>query len=341
MKIDSTWMRKALAILNRVRGPRKHMPILQTIHVRELPDKVIFTADNLSERIAVEAPASETKEAEWLMDPSRTTDHLKRRKGAVDVTPYLCGADANASGFPEQLAITWDRTYKGDSNWHEAYMKCFRLGIEKPLSESKPALCNVHYDAENHAMVATDGQRLCRVPCDFGDKGNLEIPVTKTLMHTFAKGAPTVLGGKDKHGKKVLLFQTNDVTYVTYLPDTTYPKYYQVIPSYADAEANVVIEDDDAIEVALEMQRRCRKSYLHIAFIPNGTHLNVLSVDDGTPLHVGSNRCWTGHYITVNGEWFLRALNAGFRDIVLPVSLGPAVMRDDEGGLVLIMCCRH
>lgn len=258
-----------------------------------------------------------------------------------------------------------DTTREVETKPAEGFLEVYRRLLQfASTDESRYAITHVFIDIEGQSdhpvcMVTTDGRRLSVWnSMAFDLKNSVAVPASRFLAWNGLTGEAqiglreeTPKRGKDPENRKAWFgVHVGSWTYVTRVPDVTFPNWRQVVPDYAEEKIQqCCFSDQDAEALRKILPGFPGHDGYNAAIVLVGSPEGRLTVSgrgrDATEdtllqLEGGSSYEGKGGQIGLNREYLLDALAAGFRCFSYVDEMSPLKSEDGRGGTHVLMPIR-
>lgn len=360
---------------NRIIARRTTIPVLEHLLFTAAPDGSLHvTGTNLDETLALKltAPVADAEPGyDRFLVPMNEICRLAktlRRDDTVDLStvPGQECLDITVTANGQSTTSRIETLAVDDFPSHEdgqvtsssvrelsPFINAFRrISTFASSDETRQALNGVFWDADEYALVATDGRRLGMTELtEFGIDQSAIIPRTKFLLKQKFTGETSVdFRLLDRDGPLDFEIAGNGFDYRVRCIDATYPNYKQVIPdSKSNFRGMIAIAEQDlpVLESAVDRLAASDGDRAIIVYADTSRVALVgkdVLTDDGQArdIHVvlpnSSHEPETSDHAVgcVNGQFLLDAVRAGFTDIRVSEGFTPWLSEGKVGTHVVM-----
>ena len=221
-----------------------------------------------------------------------------------------------------------------------AFLAAYRTAqCAAATDESRRALHCIYADAAEAAVVATDGRRMMKLGVQpFPLEQSLLIPQTKVLANVILNAAEGFFGVVNNASCAILEIRAAPWRYQVKCAEVCYPNYKQVIPNDRAKDAMVQIAEGDIPLLKTAISQLVNPGNGSISLL---AHTEGFTLFGGKPgadgafpqVTLPNSKTASGHaLLTLNAEFLMDAIQAGFRQVRLPQEMSPLKFRLPDGG---------
>jgi len=253
-------------------------------------------------------------------------------------------ASMPVSGYPATLKTMPVKSYPV-GQLLAAYRKAITFAS---TDETRFVLNSVFHHTEEHALIGMDGRRLSMfVIPDLPKDADFILPPSKLLRNGVLSTETGAIGFLQEDDRQIVEIQTGPWRYQVKCIEGQYPNYKQVIP---DAGANFAgsftfaEKDIPLVQTAVDQFAIPHNSQIHI--YGDADRVVILSAQPGgndpsayVALPNSLYECPTEEPIvqSINGEFLLEGLRAGFNACQVPADISPWRCTGKTAGLHVVM----
>ena len=354
-------LRDALAGLSKVVPRRATLPVLQLVRVGARQGQTVLTAMDLDNVLEYRCGQAQIQAEGEALVPLDELNLLTNGKGEESVEISAEGNRLQITNTVAGQQLSHQLTTSPLDEWPVLPPKSEVGAVDPALlgnlrkaalfashDQSRPILNGLYFDCtpEGDNVVATDGRRMSAFnTISYPFRTGCIVPASKFLL--WNKLAPTELqiGHKDDKQSGWFRLVTPLWDYQVRTIAGTFPNWRQVIPSAEETQA-LTISDADATMLAKVLPTFAGHDTPNVGVTFHHQDGNVvvsgkgLSDKQATSLRLTSTLEPQGARITVDRNYLLDALAAGFRVFRFADDQSPVCSRDQKGGVHVLMPLR-
>jgi hypothetical protein len=327
--------------------------------IESVPGRIRAVGTNHQETLVYEAETPENEHGEGTL--VLPTEHLKEIVGAYGADTIVAFSETGEGGVKaewETKGLVSSRTFSNEDGFPEIKFpgdKSFKT-LDRDRFQKEYGICAqcttperarfdldcIALDGDAKMMLATDGRQVYEAQgVDFPWKGQCYLPTGKNFPEKLLLSNGTLEAAKTK---EVLAFRNGPWTYLVGRKEANFAPLEELSLDIADTDLLLIVSEEDAerlIELLPHLPGKERRSFA----------VNLVAEETIT-LHGESNGAegeaegqfaltsshWIGgrFEISFNREYFIRALNQGFRLFRFHAEGGPVVSEDGNGKYIFM-----
>lgn len=327
--------------------------------IESAPGKIRVVGTNHQETLVYETETPENKQGEGsLIIPS---DHLKEivsAFGADTIVAFSENGEGEVKAEWETKGLASSRTFRKEDEFPEIKIpgdKSFKL-LDLDRFRKEYQICAecttperarfdldcIALDGDANMMRATDGRQVYEAQgVDFPWKGECYLPTGKNFPEKLLLSSGTLEAAKTK---EVLAFRNGPWTYLVQRKQANFAPLEELSLNIADTDLLLIVSEEDTeklVELLPHLPGKERRSFA-VKLVADekitlhGESNGVEGEAEGRFALISSH--WLGgpFEVSFNREYFLRALNQGFRIFRFHAEGGPVVSEDGKGKYIFM-----